>query len=151
MSKQTSSQLQDGDQPARLASGELQALIETIWDRRDSLADDAAGSTAAIVEQAIAGLESGELRVAEPGGDGGWTVNEWLKKAVLLYFRTQGMQVIDAEPAPFWDKIPARFAGCDEAAFRSLGVRVVPGAVARRGSHIARDVVLMPSFVNIGA
>ena len=77
------------------------------------------------------GLERGEFRVAEPDGKGGWTVNEWLKKAVLLYFRTQPMQLVEAEPAPFWDKVPARFAGFDEAKFRKLGVRVVPGAIAR--------------------
>ena len=109
------------------------------------------GSTRPIVERALDGLERGEFRVAEPDGKGGWSVNEWLKKAVLLYFRTQSMQLVEAEPAPFWDKVPARFAGFDEAKFRKLGVRVVPGAIARRGCHLGKDVVLMPSFVNIGA
>jgi 2,3,4,5-tetrahydropyridine-2-carboxylate N-succinyltransferase len=70
---------------------------------------------------------------------------------VLLFFRTQDMQVVDAQPAPFWDKVPARFEGFTEADFRALGARVVPGAIARRGAHIGKDVVLMPSFVNIGA
>jgi 2,3,4,5-tetrahydropyridine-2-carboxylate N-succinyltransferase len=144
-----------GETVARSTSNDdagLKRSIEAAWEARSLPGAEGLGdSTAALVEQVITGLESGRLRVAQPDGSGGWVVNEWLKKAVLLYFRTQDMQVIDAEPAPFWDKIPPRFAGCDEAAFRKLGVRVVPGAVARRGSHIAQDVVLMPSFVNIGA
>jgi 2,3,4,5-tetrahydropyridine-2-carboxylate N-succinyltransferase len=95
-------------------------------------------------------LEAGELRVAEPDGNS-WRVNQWLKKAVLLSFRINGNRVMDAQPAPYYDKVPLRFEGFDEAAFRALGARAVPGAVVRRGAHIARDVVLMPSFVNIGA
>ena len=130
----------------------LRATLEEAWERRAELGgDDIAGRVRSAVAAAIAGLESGELRVAEPDGNGGWQVNQWLKKAVLLYFRTQDMAVVDAAPAPFWDKVPARFAGFDEAAFRQLGARVVPGAVVRAGSHIGKDVVLMPSFVNIGA
>ena len=141
--------------PLHLADHDLQALRATIddaWERRDVLsADEVAQRTRPAVDRAIAGLEHGALRVAEPDGNGGWRVNEWLKKAVLLYFRTQQMALVDAAPAPFWDKVPARFAGYDEAAFRALGARVVPGAVVRAGSHIGKDVVLMPSFVNIGA
>ena len=133
-------------------SGALRATIDDAWERRDVLsADEVAQRTRPAVDRAIAGLEQGALRVAEPDGNGGWRVNEWLKKAVLLYFRTHDMAVVDATPAPFWDKVPARFAGYDEAAFRALGARVVPGAVVRAGSHIGKDVVLMPSFVNIGA
>jgi 2,3,4,5-tetrahydropyridine-2,6-dicarboxylate N-succinyltransferase len=135
-----------------VSATELQSIIDRAWDRRVDLgADDIAGSVRPAVDRAIAGLEAGEFRVAAPDGKGGWTVNEWLKKAVLLFFRTQEMQLIDAQPAPFWDKVPARFEGFGEAEFRALGVRVVPGAIARRGAHIAKDVVLMPSFVNIGA
>ncbi|WRL49880.1 2,3,4,5-tetrahydropyridine-2,6-dicarboxylate N-succinyltransferase [Luteimonas sp. R10] len=130
----------------------LRATIDSAFDRRAALTpEETAGAVRPAIEQAMRGLECGALRVAEPDGDGGWRVNEWLKKAVLLYFRINDMAVIDAQPAPFWDKVEARFAGHDEAAFRNLGVRVVPGAVARRGSHLGRDVVLMPSFVNIGA
>ena len=126
--------------------------MEDAWERRTDLqADEIASRVRPAVDQAIAGLEQGVLRVAEPDGNGGWQVNQWLKKAVLLYFRTQDMALIDAVPAPFWDKVPARFAGFDEVAFRAAGVRVVPGAVVRAGSHIGKDVVLMPSFVNIGA
>lgn len=131
---------------------ELQSIIDSAWERRAELgADELSASVRPAVDRAIAGLEAGEFRVAAPDGQNGWTVNEWLKKAVLLFFRTQDMQLIDAQPAPFWDKVPARFEGFDEAQFRALGVRVVPGAIARRGAHIGRDVVLMPSFVNIGA
>jgi 2,3,4,5-tetrahydropyridine-2-carboxylate N-succinyltransferase len=131
---------------------ELQTVIDDAWERRADLgADEIAERVRPAVDRAIAGLEAGEFRVASPDADGGWTVHEWLKKAVLLFFRTQEMQLVDAQPAPFWDKVPARFEGFDEAKFRALGARVVPGAIARRGAHIGRDVVLMPSFVNIGA
>jgi len=130
----------------------LKIIIEDAFERRAALTpEEIEASVKPAVEQAISGLEDGALRVAEPDGSGGWRLNQWLKKAVLLYFRTQDMEEIEASPAPFWDKIPARFEGFDAAAFRKLGVRVVPGAVARRGSYFGRDVVLMPSFVNIGA
>jgi 2,3,4,5-tetrahydropyridine-2-carboxylate N-succinyltransferase len=131
---------------------QLKFLIDSAWERRTMLTvDEIEGSTRPTVERAIEGLESGEFRVAEPDGKGGWTVNEWLKKAVLLYFRVNEMEVVESYPAPFWDKVPARFEGYGESDFRKLGARVVPGAIARRGSHIGKDVVLMPSFVNIGA
>ncbi|HJW45551.1 MAG TPA: 2,3,4,5-tetrahydropyridine-2,6-dicarboxylate N-succinyltransferase [Lysobacter sp.] len=131
---------------------ELKFMIDSAFERRATLTiDEIDGSTRPMVERVIAGLESGEFRVAEPDGKGGWAVNEWLKKAVLLYFRVNEMQLIGAQPAPFWDKVPARFEGFGENDFRKLGVRVVPGAIARRGAHLGKDVVLMPSFVNIGA
>ena len=134
------------------ADRELAFMIDSAWERRSMLTpEEIEGSTRPLVEQAIEGLEAGRLRVAEPDGAGGWTVNEWLKKAVLLYFRVQDMEAGEQYPAPYWDKIPMRFADFDEAAFRKLGVRVLPGAIARRGAYIGRDVVLMPSFVNIGA
>nr|WP_147651524.1 2,3,4,5-tetrahydropyridine-2,6-dicarboxylate N-succinyltransferase [Vulcaniibacterium gelatinicum] len=140
------------DAPRGPTVDELKFHIESAWERRTMLTpEEIEWATRPSVERVIEGLESGEFRVAEPDGQGGWKVNEWLKKAVLLYFRTQEMQVIEAEPAPFWDKVPARFAGFDESRFRRLGARVVPGAIARRGCHIGKDVVLMPSFVNIGA
>jgi 2,3,4,5-tetrahydropyridine-2-carboxylate N-succinyltransferase len=130
----------------------LKAMIENAFERRADLQPEEIEITVKpAVEQAIIGLEAGTLRVAEPGEAGKWTVNEWLKKAVLLYFRVNDMAVIDAHPAPFWDKVESRFSGYDAARFRSAGVRVVPGAVARRGTFLGRDVVLMPSFVNIGA
>ncbi|MDR6992825.1 2,3,4,5-tetrahydropyridine-2,6-dicarboxylate N-succinyltransferase [Luteimonas sp. 3794] len=130
----------------------LQTTIEDAFARRAELtAAEICDAVKPAVEQAMQGLESGELRVAEPDGNGGWQVNEWLKKAVLLYFRTNDMALVDAQPAPFWDKVEARFAGFDEAKFKAAGVRVVPGAAVRRGTYFGRDVVLMPSFVNIGA
>ena len=130
----------------------LRATLEDAWERRTELgADDIAARVRPAVDRAIAGLESGELRVAEPDGKGGWKVNEWLKKAVLLYFRVNEMELVEAYPAPFWDKVEARFGAFDENDFRKLGVRVVPGAIARRGTYFGKDVVLMPSFVNIGA
>jgi 2,3,4,5-tetrahydropyridine-2-carboxylate N-succinyltransferase len=131
---------------------QLRVIIDGAWERRTMLTgDEIEGSTRPAVERVIDGLETGEFRVAEPDGQGGWTVNEWLKKAVLLYFRVNEMQVVESYPAPFWDKVPARFEGYGESDFRKLGVRVVPGAIARRGSYVGKDVVLMPSFVNIGA
>ncbi|MEN1940325.1 2,3,4,5-tetrahydropyridine-2,6-dicarboxylate N-succinyltransferase [Luteimonas sp. MJ246] len=131
---------------------ELAFMIDSAWHRRSTLTpEEVEGSTRPLVERAIEGLEEGRLRVAEPDGNGGWRVNEWLKKAVLLYFRVQEMETGEQYPAPYWDKIPMRFADFDEAAFRKLGARVLPGAIARRGAHVGRDVVLMPSFVNIGA
>ena len=131
---------------------ELKFTIESAFERRAALTPhEIEGSTKPIVSRVIDGLESGEFRVAEPDGHGGWKVNEWLKKAVLLYFRVNDVGVVDARPAPFWDKVESRFAGYDEAKFRKAGVRVVPGAIARRGSYFGKDVVLMPSFTNIGA
>jgi len=131
----------------------LEALIDAAWERRADLSPTTADEeTRRAVEDALASLESGERRVAEPdGGAGGWRVNQWLKKAVLLSFRLNPNRVMDGEPAPYYDKVDLRFQGFDEAQFRALGARAVPGAIVRRGAHIARDVVLMPSFVNIGA
>jgi 2,3,4,5-tetrahydropyridine-2-carboxylate N-succinyltransferase len=131
----------------------LRGFIEDAFERRGALAaDEIDRSVRGRVDEAIALLESGAARVAEPDGAGGWRVNEWLKKAVLLYFRCNDMALVDAAaPGPYFDKVPMRFEGHDAAAFRAAGVRVVPGAVVRRGAHVARDVVLMPSFVNIGA
>ena len=137
--------------PAAQASG-IQRTIEDAWERRAALTrEETQDLVRPAVEATMQGLESGELRVAEPEAEGGWRVNEWLKKAVLLYFRVNEMAVVEAQPAPFWDKVEARFAGFDADRFRAMGVRVVPGAVARRGTYFGRDVVLMPSFVNIGA
>ncbi|MDH5835729.1 2,3,4,5-tetrahydropyridine-2,6-dicarboxylate N-succinyltransferase [Luteimonas kalidii] len=136
---------------AAAGATDVQRTIEDAWERRAALSAEEVGDVVGpAVEQAMAGLERGELRVAEPHS-GGWRVNAWLKKAVLLYFRVNDMAVVDAQPAPFWDKVEARFAGFDAARFKAMGVRVVPGAVARRGTYFGRDVVLMPSFVNIGA
>ncbi len=129
---------------------DIQTTIDAAWERRNDLTNADIGQLRPAIETAIAGLESGTYRVAEPR-DGGWQVNPWLKKAVLLYFRVSGNRVQPGAPAPYWDKVPARFEGFGAEAFHALGVRVVPGAVVRRGAYLGRDVVLMPSFVNIGA
>ncbi|MDG5488761.1 2,3,4,5-tetrahydropyridine-2,6-dicarboxylate N-succinyltransferase [Sphingomonas sp. BGYR3] len=131
----------------------LQATIDQAWDDRASLSLTTTGEVRDAVESAIALLDAGEARVAEPDGEGGWRVNQWLKKAVLLSFRLNDNVVIDggAAGAPAFDKVPSKFAGWDDARFREAGFRVVPGAVARRGSFIAKGAILMPSFVNIGA
>ncbi|MUV15296.1 2,3,4,5-tetrahydropyridine-2,6-dicarboxylate N-succinyltransferase [Noviluteimonas gilva] len=140
-------------QPAPgLSVEELKFHIDSAWERRTMLTpEEIEWATRPSVERVIEGMESGEFRVAEPDGKGGWQVNEWLKKAVLLYFRTRDMTLMEGEPAPFWDKVPLRFQGFGESQFRKLGVRVVPGTVVRRGTYLGKDVVLMPSFVNIGA
>jgi 2,3,4,5-tetrahydropyridine-2-carboxylate N-succinyltransferase len=129
----------------------LQQTIESAWDRRDALGPDDR-DVAEAVEGAIALLDSGEARVAEPGPEG-WTVNQWLKKAVLLSFRLTPMSAISGGPggAPWWDKVPSKFDGWDEARFQAAGFRAVPGAIVRRGAFVAPGAVLMPSFVNIGA
>jgi len=130
---------------------ELQDRIETAFERRMQLTGaEIEGEVRPAVDAVIAALEAGSLRVAEPGADG-WVVHQWIKKAVLLSFRIENNRVMDGAPAPYFDKVGLRYQGFDEAAFRAGGVRVVPGAIVRRGAYLARDVVLMPSFVNIGA
>jgi 2,3,4,5-tetrahydropyridine-2-carboxylate N-succinyltransferase len=133
-------------------SNPLEPLIDDAFARRDVLSpEEIRDRVEPAVEQVLRSLDRGEHRVAEPDGAGGWRVNAWLKKAVLLSFRLRGNQLMPGAPSPFWDKVPLKYADWDEAAFRAGGARVVPGAIVRRGAHIARDVVLMPSFVNIGA
>jgi 2,3,4,5-tetrahydropyridine-2-carboxylate N-succinyltransferase len=130
----------------------IESLIDDAFERRNELTQSEIEThLRPAVEQALGLLESGERRVAEPDGQGGWTVNQWLKKAVLLYFRINGNRVVDGGPAQAFDKVPLRFAHGDDAELQELGARVVPGALVRRGAHIARDAVLMPSYVNIGA
>jgi len=129
----------------------LQQTIEAAWERRDTLA---AGDhdVRNAVEAAIGLLDRGQARVAEKGADG-WTVNQWLKKAVLLSFRLTPMAPISGGPggAHWWDKVPSKFAGMGEADFAAAGFRAVPGSIVRRGAFVGRNAVLMPSFVNIGA
>jgi 2,3,4,5-tetrahydropyridine-2-carboxylate N-succinyltransferase len=129
----------------------LQATIDAAFERRMELTpSEISSQVRPAVDEVIAALEAGQLRVAEPG-EGGWVVHQWIKKAVLLSFRIEANRVMPGAPAPYYDKVALRYEDCDEAAFRAGGVRVVPGAIVRRGAHLARDVVLMPSFVNIGA
>ncbi|MBS0255587.1 MAG: 2,3,4,5-tetrahydropyridine-2,6-dicarboxylate N-succinyltransferase [Proteobacteria bacterium] len=131
---------------------DLQAQIEAAWEARDTVTP-ASDTVREVVEAALAMLDNGTARVAEPDGAGGWKVNQWLKKAVLLSFRLNDNVVMEQASggAPAFDKVPSKFAGWGENRFREAGFRVVPGAVVRRGAHIGRGVVVMPSFVNIGA
>ena len=130
----------------------LEDAIDKAWEARADIVP-ADTRTRDVVEQALDLLDSGERRVAEPDGNGGWQVNQWLKKAVLLSFRLYDNAVIDggAAGAPAFDKVPSKFDGWGKNRFRAAGFRVVPGAIARRGSYIGKGAVLMPSFVNIGA
>jgi 2,3,4,5-tetrahydropyridine-2-carboxylate N-succinyltransferase len=132
-------------------TAQLEAAIEAAWEARADVTP-ASADVRTVVEQALELLDSGKARVAEKV-DGEWRVNQWLKKAVLLSFRLNDNVVIEggAGGAPAFDKVPSKFAGWGENRFRDAGFRVVPGAVARKGAHIAKGVVLMPSFVNIGA
>jgi 2,3,4,5-tetrahydropyridine-2-carboxylate N-succinyltransferase len=130
----------------------LESLVDDAFERRNALAPTEIDThLAPALQQVLDRLESGELRVAQPDGAGGWTVNQWLKKAVLLYFRTRGNRVVDGGPALAFDKVPLRFAHGHHDELENLGARVAPGALVRRGAHIAKDAVLMPSYVNIGA
>ncbi len=130
----------------------LEAYIDAAWDRRTEL--DAVGQSELrkVVDEVLWLLDAGRVRVAEPVACGGWKVNQWLKKAVLLSFWLYNNAPIPGGPGGGWfDKVPSKFAGWDEAAFRAAGFRAVPTSVVRRSAYIAPGVVLMPSFVNVGA
>lgn len=128
---------------------DLQNQIETAFENRANI-DPSDTALREAVGQAIAGIDDGSLRVAEPSANG-WQVNQWLKKAVLLYFRLHDNVVIEGAETTYFDKVPGKFTGWSDADFRALGARVVPPAMVRKGSYIAPSVVLMPSYVNIGA
>ncbi|GMN03109.1 2,3,4,5-tetrahydropyridine-2,6-dicarboxylate N-succinyltransferase [Erythrobacter sp. MTPC3] len=132
-------------------TAQLIADIEAAWEVRSEVTPGSEVRSA--VSDALALLDSGEARVAEPDGNGGWHVNAWLKKAVLLSFRLKDNKVMEQGSAgeAAFDKVPLKFAGWGDNRFREAGFRVVPGAVVRRGSFIGKGAVLMPSFVNIGA
>jgi 2,3,4,5-tetrahydropyridine-2-carboxylate N-succinyltransferase len=130
---------------------ELRATVEAAFERRADLTPrNLTPGLAAALEDCLALLDSGQLRVAEPL-DGGWVVHDWLKKAVLLYFRAHDNHAIDAGFTRFFDKVPLKYAHASEAQLRAGGARIVPHAIVRRGAYIAPDAVLMPSYVNIGA
>ena len=129
-----------------------QDLIELAWEGRAALGPTTADpKIREAVDHVIGELNAGRIRVAERQGVGQWTVNQWIKKAVLLSFRLNDNQVMRSGDLTFFDKVATKFSHVDEAAIRASGVRVVPPAVARRGSYLAKGVVLMPSYVNIGA
>ena len=129
----------------------LQSTLDAAFDRRQEFSpSNCPADVRDAVRTVLAGLDDGSLRVAEPR-DGGWHVNEWVKKAVLLSFRITANDIVDGGFTKFWDKVPLKFAQHDREAFAADGVRVVPHAVVRHGAYIEPDVVLMPSYVNIGA
>ena len=135
-----------------MSRADLQATIDNAWEDRDNIGLDTTGPVREAVAEALNLMDSGEARVAEKGPDG-WAVNQWLKKAVLLSFRLNDMAVIEggAGGATWWDKVPSKFAGWGENRFRAAGFRAVPNCIVRRSAYIAPGVVLMPSFVNLGA
>jgi 2,3,4,5-tetrahydropyridine-2,6-dicarboxylate N-succinyltransferase len=131
---------------------QLSRIIDDAWEARDTLSPATKGPVREAVEHALDALDSGAARVAEKHA-GEWVVHQWLKKAVLLSFRLRDMSPIDGGPggAPWWDKVDSKFLGWDEQRFRAAGFRAVPGAVVRHSAFIDKGVVLMPSFVNVGA
>ena len=130
---------------------QLQAIIDAAWENRANVSATATPEVRDAVEHVISDLNKGRIRVAERQSVGVWTVNQWIKKAVLLSFRLNDNQVMRAGDLGFFDKVQTKFAHLDAAEMAATGVRVVPPAVARRGSYIAKNAILMPSFVNIGA
>jgi 2,3,4,5-tetrahydropyridine-2-carboxylate N-succinyltransferase len=131
---------------------QLQQIIDTAWENRAQYsAASAPKEVTEAVEHVIAELNKGKLRVATRQGVGQWTVHQWIKKAVLLSFRLRDNEVMRAGDLGFYDKVPTKFAHLDPEQMAATGVRVVPPAVARRGSYIAKGAILMPSYVNIGA
>lgn len=129
----------------------LQEVIDLAWEARTEISAINAPEVREAVEQVIADLNGGRLRVAERLGVGQWQVHQWVKKAVLLSFRLSDNKAMRAGDLGFYDKVPTKFSHLSEEQLRATGVRVVPPAVARRGSYVAKNVVLMPSYVNIGA
>jgi 2,3,4,5-tetrahydropyridine-2,6-dicarboxylate N-succinyltransferase len=136
-----------------MAGEDLRNTIEEAFEKRAEIGFATQGTVREAVNAALELLDSGKARVAEKQADGSWTVNQWLKKAVLLSFRLNDNALIEGGPGGghWFDKVPSKFAGWSENRFREAGFRAVPGAIVRHSAHIARNVVLMPSFVNLGA
>ncbi len=131
---------------------DLAQTIDTAWENRAEIGLTTTGAVREAVNEALALLDAGTARVAEPDGNG-WRVNQWLKKAVLLSFRLNDNALIDNGPGQghWFDKVPSKFSGWSEEQFRAAGFRAVPGSVVRRGAYVGKGAILMPSFVNIGA
>ncbi|MEM7216230.1 MAG: 2,3,4,5-tetrahydropyridine-2,6-dicarboxylate N-succinyltransferase [Pseudomonadota bacterium] len=131
----------------------LEATIETAFDNRDSISTSTQGEVREAVKESLNMLDSGSARVAHRESDGSWTVNQWLKKAVLLSFRLNDMETIEggSGTSGWWDKVPSKFEGWGDNQWRAAGFRAVPNCVVRQSAYIAPGVVLMPSFVNLGA
>jgi 2,3,4,5-tetrahydropyridine-2-carboxylate N-succinyltransferase len=135
-----------------MADAQLEKTINDAWEARAEISITTTGAVRDAVREALDLLDTGRARVAQKATDGSWIVNQWLKKAVLLQFRLTDTYII---PGPggtnWWDKMPSKFEGWGENRFREAGFRAVPGAIVRAPAHIAKSVVLMPSFVNVGA
>jgi len=131
---------------------DIVARIEAAWETRSEISFSTQGAVREAVDATLAALDAGEIRVAEKK-DGAWTVNQWIKKAVLLSFRLNDNQIIENGPgdAVWYDKVPSKFAGWDAARFKQAGFRAVPGSIVRYSAYISPNVVLLPSFVNLGA
>ena len=135
------------------AHADLAATIDAAWEDRAAVSPQTGGAVREAVREALDLIDSGAQRVAEKQADGSWRTNQWLKKAVLLQFRLTDAFLIEggAGGAPWWDKMPSKMAGWSEADYKSAGFRSVPGALVRRPAYVAKGVILMPSFVNVGA
>ena len=141
-----------------MKNDDIKLIIERVFDNNEDVNPNTSGEVKEAINLALNLLDTGKLRVAEPTGKSQWKVNQWLKKAVLLSFKindmdiiTGGPQSINNGPANWWDKIPSKFSGWGKQEFKSAGFRAVPGCVVRHSAYISPSVVLMPSFVNIGA
>lgn len=128
---------------------EIQASIDSAWEERNQISPESRGDVKSVVNYVLNELDQGKLRVAENKSKG-WEVNEWIKKAVLLSFRLKG-NVYHGRPVHAYDKVPLKFQGWGEEDFKKSGIRAIPGSIVRHGAYVGPDVVLMPSFVNIGA
>ncbi|MDG1376386.1 MAG: 2,3,4,5-tetrahydropyridine-2,6-dicarboxylate N-succinyltransferase [Yoonia sp.] len=136
-----------------MSNAALETAIEAAWDARDTITIDTKGEVRDAIETTMNALDSGKLRAAERQENGDWNVNQWAKKAVLLSFRLNDMEQISGGngDTSWWDKVPSKFAGWTDADWRAAGFRAVPGSIVRRSAFIGKGVVLMPSFVNLGA
>lgn len=136
-----------------MSNAQLEAAIEAAWENRDQITPATTGETREAIEDTLNALDSGSLRVAEKMENGDWHVNQWAKKAVLLGFRIKDMEIQTGGPqdSGWWDKVDSKFKGWGEAEWKSAGFRAVPNCVVRKSAYIAPGVVLMPSFVNLGA
>jgi len=135
-----------------MADAALEKTINDAWEARAEVSIATKGAVREAVDSALELLDSGKARVAEQVSAGSWTVNQWLKKAVLLSFRLNDNSVIEGPGGTtWWDKVPSKFAGWGENRFRDAGFRAVPGSIVRRSAFIAKNAILMPSFVNVGA
>jgi 2,3,4,5-tetrahydropyridine-2,6-dicarboxylate N-succinyltransferase len=136
-----------------MSNAALETAIEAAWEGREAITSATRGEAREAIEATLDALDSGTLRVAERQADGQWHVNQWAKKAVLLGFRIKDMEVHDGGPqgSGWWDKVDSKFKGWQPADWKSAGFRAVPNCVVRRSAYIAKGVVLMPSFVNLGA